>query len=74
MVRVLVLFVAVWTLAGCAGGNRIETAADGAGVPAHQGILIVGLERSANLTAKPIKLDIRAVYPTGHVAPDHSSA
>lgn len=68
------LFAAVWMLGGCAGTNRIATAADGAGVPPHQGVVIVGFERPASLTAKPIKLDIRAVERTGSVAPNLPSA
>lgn len=73
LLRVLVVFLIASILGGCAGTNRIETADEGAHVPPHHGVLVVGFERPADLASEPFALDVTAVDPAGRASRVHAN-
>lgn len=74
MLRIAALIALAVLTVGCAG-NRIETAKDGAAVPAGHGVLVVGLDRTGELSDVSFAIEIRSVDGQGRVdAAPHSEA
>lgn len=67
MLRFITLFALAALVAGCAGDNRIDTAAEAATVSAGHGVLVIGLDRSDELDDAGFALEVRAVDSVGRV-------
>lgn len=67
MLRAIALLALSIAIPGCSGDNRIDTAAEGRAVPAWQGVLVVGLERAAELDDTSFAVDFGALGANGRL-------